>query len=314
MIASPWRIVFFGTPPFAIPSLEKLLQGPDEVVAVVTQPDREKGRGQKVFPSPVKELVLQQGMVPLQPERVKKEPFQENLKELRPDLFIVVAFGQILPKSLLKIPRYGAVNVHASLLPKYRGAAPIAWAILKGEKMTGVTTMMMDEGMDTGDILLQAEIPIEEKETSETLHEKLSALGAQLLIETLEKMKRGNVRPLPQDHSKTTYAPPLKKEDGWIDWGKQAEEIDRQIRAFYPWPGAFTKWGDRLLKIYQGEARKGRHQGRTGSVVWVGTDFIEVEAGEDSFVIKEVQLEGKRRMNVRDFLSGHPVPMGTVFH
>ena len=314
MIPSPWRIVFFGTPSFAIPSLKKLFQGPDEVVAVVTQADREKGRGQKVFPSPVKELVLLQGMVPLQPEKVKEEAFQENLKELRLDLFVVVAFGQILPKSLLKIPRYGAVNVHASLLPKYRGAAPIAWAILKGEKVTGVTTMMMDEGMDTGDILLQAEIPIEEKETCETLHETLSVLGAQVLIETLEKLKRGNVRPLPQDHSKATCAPPLKKEDGWIDWGKEAEEIDRQIRAFYPWPGAFTQWGDRLLKIYQGEVRKGTYQGRAGSVVWVGTDFIEVEAGKDSFLIKEVQPEGKRRMSTRDFLSGHPVPLGTVFH
>lgn len=314
MIASPWRIVFFGTPSFAIPSLKKLFQGPDEVVAIVTQPDRVKGRGQKVAPSPVKELVLRQGMVPLQPEKVKEEAFRENLKELRLDLFVVVAFGQILPKSLLKIPKYGAVNVHASLLPKYRGAAPIAWAILKGEKMTGVTTMMMDEGMDTGDILLQAEISIEEKETNETLHEKLSTLGAQLLIETIEKMKRGNVHPLHQDHSKATYAPPIKKEDGRIDWGKEAEEIDHQIRAFYPWPGAFTQWGDRLLKICQGEVRKGKHQGKAGSVVWVGTDFIEVEAGKDSFLIKEVQPEGKRRMNVRDFLSGHPISLGTVFH
>ena len=314
MIASPWRIVFFGTPSFAIPSLEKLFQGPDEVVAVVTQPDRVKGRGQKVFHSPVKEIALRQGMVPLQPEKVKEEAFQENLKELRLDLFAVVAFGQILPRSLLKIPRYGAVNVHASLLPKYRGAAPIAWAILKGEKVTGVTTMMMDEGVDTGGILLQAEISIEEKETSETLHEKLSTLGAQLLIETIEKMKRGNVHPLYQDHSKATYAPPIKKEEGRIDWGKEAEEIDRQIRAFYPWPGAFTQWGDRLLKICQGEVRKGRHQGRPGSVVWVGTDFIEVEAGKDFFLIKEVQPEGKRRMTVRDFLSGHSISLGTVFH
>jgi methionyl-tRNA formyltransferase len=312
--APPLRIVFFGTPSFALPTLRTLFEGPDEVIAVVTQPDREKGRGRKVLFSPVKELALQHGLKPFQPEKAKEEAFQEALKILQPDLIVVIAYGQILPKSILKIPKYGAVNVHASLLPKYRGAAPIAWAILKGEKVTGVTTMVMDEGMDTGDILLQAEIPIGDEETCESLHDRLASFGARLLRETLEKMKSGNIHTLPQDHSNATYAPPLKKEDGHIVWKKEAKEIDRQVRGFNPWPGAFTQWGDQLLKIYKGEIKERTPTGKIGAVVWVGSDFIEVETGKDSYRIKEVQLEGRKRMTIRDFLSGHPVSVGTVFH
>jgi methionyl-tRNA formyltransferase len=286
---------------------------PDEVIAVVTQPDRERGRGRKVVPSPVKELALQKRIFLLQPEKVKEVSFQEALKDLKPDLFIVVAYGQILPKSLLTLPKQGAVNVHASLLPKYRGAAPIAWALLNGEKETGITTMMMDEGMDTGDLLLQSKVPIGEDETTETLHDRLASLGAQTLMETLEGMKTGKIRSIPQDHSKATYAPMLKKEDGQIDWTREAEFIDRQVRAFHSWPGAYTGWQGRQLKIYGGEVRKGKKTGKAGTVLWVGTDFIEVETGWDSYLIKEVQPEGKRRMSVQDFLAGHPVSIGTVF-
>jgi methionyl-tRNA formyltransferase len=309
----PWRIVFFGTPAFAIPTLKSLLQGPDELAAVVTQPDREKGRGRKVIPSPVKELALQHGITLFQPGRVKEEAFQEKLKALQPELIVVVAYGQILPKSILIIPQYGAVNIHASLLPQYRGAAPIVWSILKGEKLTGVTTMFLDEGMDTGDILLQREIPIEDDDTAETLLRRLALAGAELFTETLEKMKAGKINPIPQDHSRATYAPPLKKEDGRIDWRKEAKEIDLQVRAFDPWPGAFTELDGQLLKICRGDVRKGRPAGKAGTVIWVGSDFIEVETGNDSFLIKEVQLEGKRRMSVRDFLAGHPITVGTVF-
>jgi methionyl-tRNA formyltransferase len=282
------------------------------VVGVVTQPDREKGRGRKVIFSPVKDLALQHGFIPLQPGRAKEEAFQEAVRSLQPDLIVVVAYGQILPKSILDIPRYGAVNVHASLLPKYRGSAPIAWAILNGEKMTGVTIMVMDEGMDTGDILLQRETPMGEEETCEMLQDRLASSGGQLLKETLEKIKAGNVRPIPQDHSKATYAPLLKKEDGRINWEKGAREIDRQIRAFNPWPGAFTTLGDQLLKIYKGEIRERIPTGRSGAVVWIGSDFIEVETGKDSFLMKEVQIEGRRRMTIREFLSGHPISAGTV--
>jgi methionyl-tRNA formyltransferase len=309
----PWRIVFFGTPSFAIPTLEALLRGPDKVVGVVTQPDRERGRGRKIVFSPIKELALQHGLNPLQPEKAKDEAFQKALKGLQPDLCVVVAYGQILPDSVLKIPKYGAVNVHASLLPKYRGAAPIAWAILKGEKVTGVTTMVMDEGMDTGDILLQAEVPVNAEDTCQTLHDRLASLGARLLIETLEKMKEGNIWPIPQDHTKATYAPPLKKEDGYIDWKKGAGEIDLQVRAFNPWPGAFTRWDGLSLRICKGAVRERVLTGKEGAVVWVGSDFIEVETGRDAYLIKEVQLEGRKRMSMREFLSGHPIHVGTVF-
>jgi methionyl-tRNA formyltransferase len=308
-----WKIVFFGTPSFAVPTLKNLLLGPDEVVAVVTQPDREKGRGRKVIPSPVKEVALQGGLTLLQPEKAKGPVLQEKLNAFQPDLIVVAAYGQILPKSILNLSSYGAVNVHASLLPKYRGAAPIVWVILKGERVTGVTTMLMDEGMDTGDILLQREIPIEEEETAGSLHDRLALLGAQLSMETVELMKAGNVHPVPQDHSKATYAPPLKKEDGHIDWRKEAKEIDRQVRGLNPWPGAFTESDGRSLKICGGKVREGKATGKAGTVVWVGADFIEVETGKDSFLIKEVQLEGKRRMSVREFLSGHPISVGTVF-
>ena len=313
MSVPPWRIVFFGTPSFALPTLRGLLEGPDEVVGVVTQPDREKGRGRRIVISPIKELALQRGLTLLQPEKVKEEAFQEAARGLQPDLFVVVAYGQILPKPVLNIPKYGAVNVHASLLPRYRGAAHIAWAILKGEEVTGVTTMVMDEGMDTGDILLRTEVPIGNEETCENLHDRLASLAAQLLSKTLEKMKAGDIRAIPQDHSKATYAPPLKKEDGHIHWEKEAREIGRQVRAFNPWPGAFTKWGDRLLKIYRGEIRERTPEGKAGAVVWVGSDFIEVKAGKGSYLIKEVQLEGRKRMTLREFLSGHSISAGTVF-
>jgi len=292
--------------------MQDLLKGPDKVVGIVTQPDREKGRGRKVVISPVKEVALQHGLIPLQPEKAKGEAFQEELKSLQPDLMVVVAYGQILPRSVLDIPKNGAINVHASLLPKYRGAAPIAWAILNGEKVTGVTTMVIDEGMDTGDILLQAETPIDNGETCETLHDRLASLGAQLLSETIEKAKAGTIRPIQQDHSKATSAPPLKKEDGHIDWKKEAAVIDRQVRAFNPWPGAFTKLGGLLLKVYKGEVREKASSGKAGTVVWVGSDFIEVEAGQGSYLLKEVQLEGRRRMAIREFLLGHSVPVGTI--
>ncbi len=308
-----FRIVFFGTPSFAVPALERLLEGPDEVVAVLTQPDREKGRGRKIAPSPVKAFLSDRPVPVFQPQKVKDEVVREEIGRLKPDLFVVVAYGQILPRSLLMLPDKGAINVHASLLPRYRGAAPIPWAILNGERVTGVTTMMMDEGMDTGDILLQREVPVEERETGATLHDKLAVLGAGLLSETVERLRSGDLRRLPQDPSKASYVPLIKKEDGRIDWSKKALDVDRQVRAFDPWPGSFTRWDGRLLRIYAGESREGHSKGRPGEVVWVGAESIEVAAGEGVFVIREVQLEGKRRMTTRDFLSGHAFSSGTIF-
>ena len=316
MTLSPWRIIFFGTPSFAVPTLKGLLEGPGQVVAVVTQPDRRKGRGQRVHFSPVKEVVTQreEPKIPVfQPEKVKDETFQENLRDLHPDLFVVAAYGQIFPKSLLEIPKYGALNVHASLLPKYRGAAPIAWVILKGEKMTGVTIMKIDEGMDTGDILSQRELLIGEDETAETLHDRLASLGASLLLETVSKFKESEVTPIRQNHSEATYAPPLKKEDGRIDWKREAQEVHRQVRAFNPWPGSYTLLDGQFLKILKGKVREGKDGESAGRVLWAGTDIIEVGTGRDCFLIKEVQLEGKRRMSIREFLAGHPIPVGTVF-
>jgi len=309
----PWNIVFFGTPDFAVPTLKALLKGPDRVVAVVTQPDRGRGRGQRVIPSPIKKVALAHGLPSYQPDRVKDPSFLEEVKKLQPELFVVVAYGQILPKSLLDIPKYGAINVHASLLPRFRGAAPISWALLKGEKLTGITTMMMDAGMDTGDILLQSEISIGERETFETLHDRLAELGAQLLKETIAGLKSGKITPVSQDHSGATYAPLIKKEDGRIDWSKEAEEIDRQVRAFNPWPGAYTQWEDRLLKVFGGEVGQGNPQGENGSISWLGTDVIEVKTGKGCYRIREVQLEGGRRLSVRDFLQGHRVRVGMVF-
>ncbi len=316
MTPSPWRIIFFGTPSFAVPTLKGLLEGPDKVVGIVTQPDRKKGRGQRVHSSPVKETIIRCAEPEIslfQPEKVKSEIFQENLKGLHADLFVVAAYGQILPKSLLEIPEYGAINVHASLLPKYRGAAPIAWAILKGEKVTGVTIMRMDEGMDTGDILSQKELLLGEEETAETLHDRLASLGAFLLLETVSKIKEGSVTPLQQDPSGATYAPPLKKEDGRIDWKREAREVDRQVRAFNPWPGAYTLVNGRFLKILRGKAREGKGGENAGRVLWTGADFIEVGTGKNCFLIREVQLEGKKRMGIREFLAGHPIPVGTAF-
>ena len=316
MNPGPWRIVFFGTPAFAVPVLEGLLDGTDPVRAVVTQPDRRKGRGQRVGVSAVKERFLHDpypGCCLLQPEKVKETSFQETLRGLCPDLFVVAAFGQILPAAVLEIPRYGSINVHASLLPKYRGAAPIPWAILRGEEVTGVTIMKMDAGMDTGDILLQRDIPIRPDETAETLHDRLALLGPALLLETLHLMKKQAIAPLPQDAARATYAPPLKKEDGRIDWSREAIEIDRQVRAFHPWPVAFTHLRGQMLKVYRGEAKTGGTGERGGKVAWVGNDWIEVETGKGVYRIREVQLEGKRRMTIREFLSGHPVPVGMGF-
>jgi methionyl-tRNA formyltransferase len=307
-----WRIVFFGTPSFAVPTLERLYQGPDQVMAVVTQPDRGKGRGQKVLYSPVKEAARRNRIPLFQPEKVREEAFQEEIKKISSDLFVVVAFGQLLPKSLLGIPKFGAINVHASLLPSYRGAAPVQWAILNDEKATGVTTIMMDEGMDTGDILLQREVTIGERENAETLHGRLSFAGAELLSETIERMKSGRLHPVKQNHSVATSAPVLRKEDGRIDWKKDARAVDCLVRGLFLWPGACTYWEEKLLKVFGGEGTERESGGIPGTVLWVCPEFIEVKSGKGSFLIREVQLEGKRRMKVKEFLLGHPIPVGTI--
>jgi methionyl-tRNA formyltransferase len=299
------RIVFMGTPEFAVPSLKALIESGDEVVAVVTQPDKPKGRGLEVTPPPVKTLAQKHGIPVLQPQKIKTEEFLKQLEELKPDIICVVAYGKILPKGILELPKYGCINVHASLLPKYRGAAPINWAIIRGEKVTGITTMKMDEGMDTGDILLQREVPIEDEDTAETLSHKLSLTGAEVLIETLNLLKEGKLKPIPQNHSQATYAPMLKKEDGEIDWGKTAEEIRNLVRGTLPWPGAYTFLDNKILKVYKVRVVEG--QGKPGEVIKSDKETLRVATGENALDILELQIEGGKRLDTATFLRGRKI-------
>lgn len=299
-----------GTPEFAVPSLKALIESGDEVVAVVTQPDKPKGRGLEITPPPVKILAQKYGIPVLQPQKIKTEEFLKQLEELRPDIICVVAYGKILPKGILELPRYGCINVHASLLPKYRGAAPINWAIIRGEKVTGITTMKMDEGMDTGDILLQREVPIEDEDTAETLSHKLSLTGAEVLIETLNLLKEGRLKPIPQNHSQATYAPMLKKEDGEIDWGKTAEEIKNLVRGTLPWPGAYTFLDNKILKVYKVRVVEG--QGKPGEVIKSDKETLRVATGENALDILELQIEGGKRLDTATFLRGRKIREGTI--
>jgi methionyl-tRNA formyltransferase len=300
-----------GTPGFAIPSLTMLIASDNTIAGVVTQPDRPSGRGKKLTPPPVKTLALQHALPVLQPERVKEENVIQWLRSKKPDLIVVVAFGQILPPKILKIPSYGCINLHTSLLPQYRGAAPINWALINGEKKTGVSTILMNEWMDTGDIFLQMETKIEEKEDALTLSNRLSTLGAKLLLKTISHLKRGGLTPTPQNHSKVTYAPLLKKDDGHIDWRKNAQAIHNQIRGTLPWPGAFTYLDKKLLKIFNSVVIDEENRGSPGKIFQVGAEGIKVATGKECLLLTEVQLQGRKRMNAAEFIKGHPVPTGT---
>ena len=265
------RIIFMGTPEFAVPSLKALIESEDKVIAVVTQPDKPKGRGLEVVPPPTKVLAEKHGISVLQPQKIKTEEFFNELQKFNPDLICVVAYGKLLPKNILDMPPHGCINVHASLLPKYRGAAPINWAIIRGEKVTGITTMKMDVGMDTGDMLLKREVQIDDEDNGETLSEKLSHVGAELLIDTIRLLKKGELQPIPQDHSQATYTPMLEKEHGKIDWEKPAEEIRNLIRGTLPWPGAYTTLDGKLLKIYRAGVSDG--VGGPGEVIKSDSGF-----------------------------------------
>lgn len=299
-----------GTPEFAVPSLKALIESGEQVVSVVCQPDKPKGRGLEVKAPPTKVLAEKHGIPVLQPQKIKTEEFFDKLKELKPDLICVAAYGKILPKNILDLPPYGCINVHASLLPKYRGAAPINWAIIRGEKATGITTMNMDEGMDTGDILLKREMPIDDEDTGETLSRKLSEMGAEVLIETIRLLKEGRLNPIPQDHSQATYAPMLKKEDGKIDWKKSAEEIRNLIRGALPWPGAYTTLEGKLLKIYKAGITSGK--GRPGEVIKSNSRALTVATGIGALDILEIQIEGGKRLKTEAFLRGRRIKEGTL--
>jgi len=308
---TPLRVIFMGTPQFACPTLQRLIDRGDEIPAVVTQPDRPKGRGQKSVPPPVKELAERHGLPVLQPIKVRAPEFIESVREMNPDVVVVVAFGQILPKALLEIPRYGCINIHASLLPRYRGAAPLNWCIINGETETGVTTMLMDVGLDTGDMLLKKATPIDPDEDTSSLHDRLSLIGADLLHETLDLLVQGKLVPEKQDDALSCYAPMLKKEDGLIDWTRDARTIRNLVRGMTPWPGAFTYLDGKLVKVYR--ARIGEGEGAPGTVLDAGRDGIEVACGGGSLLLDELQLEGKKRLPVRDFLAGCRIAPGTAF-
>jgi methionyl-tRNA formyltransferase len=307
------RLLFMGTAELSCDSLRALIASPQfQVVAVVTQPDRPKGRELKLQPSPVKELALQAGLPVLQPERARDEAFLGALRELQPELIAVAAYGQILPQSILDLPRYGCLNVHTSLLPRYRGAAPIQWAILNGDAETGVTIMKMDAGLDTGDILTQATTPIQPEDNSETLHHRLAVMGAELLVRTIPDYVAGNLNARPQPTEGVSYAAKIKKQDGHMDWNQPAPTLWNRVRGLVPWPGAFSYLPGQpqphLLKIWQAEVVE--RSGQPGEVLQADKAGIVVACGREALRILILQREGGRRLKAHEFLVGHPLRPG----
>lgn len=298
-----------GTPEFACPTLQVLIDRSENLVAVVTQPDRPKGRGQKLMPPPVKELALRHGIPVHQPSKVRDPAFIEEILRLKPDVIVVVAFGQILPKALLEIPPHGCINVHASLLPRYRGAAPLNWCIINGESETGVTTMLMDVGLDTGPMLLTRSTAIDGDESISTLHDRMSVMGAELLAETLDGLKTSSIAPREQDNALSCYAPMLKKEDGLIDWSRDARAIHNQVRGLSVWPVAYTFMDGQVLKIYR--TRVGAGSGQPGTVLRAARGMLEIACLAGSLIIEELQMAGKKRLDSASFLAGCPVAEGS---
>jgi len=307
-----YKIIFMGTPQFSVPGLKALHENGHDVVLVVTQPDRPQGRGRKVTPSPVKAAATELGIPVIQPSAVKTAEFADQLKTYQPDFQIVIAYGRILPESVLAIPQFGTINVHASLLPKLRGAAPIHWAVINGEQESGVCSMLMDKGMDTGDVLLSAQEPIKPDDTAGSLHDRLAVKGAKILIETLKKFAERTIQPIPQDSSLATYAPMLNKDDGLINWNQTAGSIERFIRGVTPWPGAYTFSGETRLKIFQSTPIEVEVSEAPGTVLRGFPDELRVATGDGALSILEIQGASGKRMAIGDFLKGHHIPPGTV--
>lgn len=312
MSAQQLRIIFMGTPEFAAVTLQALINSPDEVVAVVTQPDKGRGRGRKVTAPPTKILAEQYNIPVLQPTKIKTEEFHNGLLSYQPDLIVVAAYGRILPQSLLELAPMGCINVHGSLLPKYRGAAPIQWTVINGEKEAGVTIIQMDEGMDTGDMLLKATITTSPDETAGSLFEKLAKLGASTLLSAVKGIKAGSVIPTPQDHDRATLAPMLKKEDGRIDWSRSAREISCLIRGLDPWPSAWCSMEGKRLRLFSPQIVEGSKENTApGMVLKADRQGLLVACGRDNLLFKALQPEGKKRMDVASFINGHPIAVGT---
>lgn len=307
------KLVFMGTPDFAAESLKSLIAANHEILAVVTQPDKPKGRGKAMACSAVKELAIKENLPVLQPIKIKKdEEFYEELKRLNPDCIVVAAFGQMLPQSILDLPKYGCINVHASLLPGYRGAAPIQWVVVNGEKEAGVTIMHMDIGCDTGDMIIKDQITLDEKETGGSLHDKLAVLGGNLIVKALKMIEDGSAPRIPQDVSQSSYYGMFKKEDGQIDFTKSAIAIERLIRGLNPWPSAYTSMEGKGMKLWEADVMEGPTKGACGEIVDVTKDTIVVQTGEGYLCLKEIQLEGKKRMPVDAFIRGYEVKKGTI--
>lgn len=302
-----------GSPGFAVPSLTALAQSRHEVVSVITQPDRPRGRGCKLCCTEVKSCALDLDIDTFQPQSVKADQSLTHIRNLDVDVIVVVAYGQILTPALLETPRLGAINVHASLLPKYRGAAPIQWAIINREEETGVTTMLMDKGCDTGDILLTTRTAIEADDTAQSLHDRLSEMGAELLVQTLDELALGRLEPRPQDHARATYAPLLNKQDGKINWKKPAQDIEAFIRGMTPWPGAFTLFGDKRIKIFKADALDKTAPEPPGTVLEGFADELRVATGQGILSILELQVASAKRLSIKEYLRGCQMRPGTIF-
>ena len=299
------KIVFMGTPDFSVGALDALVEAGHEIIAVVTQPDKPKGRsGQMQFP-PVKECALRHGLTVLQLVKIKTPEWVDKLRELKADVFVVAAFGQILSKEILDMPKYGCVNIHASLLPKYRGAAPINWAIINGEKETGVTIMQMNEGVDTGDMLSHVVVPIAPKETAESLFDKLAKAGAKLIVETLPKLEAGEIIPVPQDESQSSHVKMMNKSLGKIDWNQDAVVIERLVRGLNSWPSAYTYYQGKSVKLWDCDVVEAAAKAVPGTIIAVAKDSFDVATGNGALRVLELQLEGKKRMDTKSFLLGN---------
>lgn len=314
------KVIFMGTPDFSVGTLEAIIEAGHEVVAVVTQPDKPKGRSKQLQFSPVKEAALKHNLEVLQPEKARDSEFVEKLRTYNADIFVVVAFGQILPKEIIEMPKYGCVNVHASLLPKYRGAAPIQYAVIDGCEYSGVTTMQMNEGLDTGDILMVEKVKLEAKETGGSLFDRLANVGAKLLVETLKGLEAGTIKPIPQKEEDSTYVKMIKKSMGEIDFNKSAVVIERLIRGLNPWPSAFTHLQGKTFKIWEANcldklenAEVDLDTAKPGEIVAIRKNSLVIKCSEGYLEALEVQLEGKKRMDVASFLRGNSIELATVF-
>lgn len=306
------KVIFMGTPDFSVGTLEAILEAGHEVVLAVTQPDKPKGRGKTVQFSPVKEAAVAHGIPVFQPKKIRDPENIEELRKYKADIMVVIAFGQILPKEILEMTPYGCINVHASLLPKYRGAAPIQWAVIDGEKVSGVTTMQMDEGLDTGDMIMKEEVVLDEKETGGSLHDKLAAMGARLLVQTLEALENHTASFEKQGDSPTEYARMLDKKLGKVNWNENAVKLERLIRGLNPWPAAYTVWDGKTMKLWEAETKEEESGKKAGTISSVEKDGFWVQTGKGQLKITALQIPGKKKMDAASFLRGYHIEEGIV--